>query len=70
MTPRDRMSQRRRMRSASQTVTWGQPPSGFALPSTPLVVSPSPRRRGETLVTLTVLLKSLLPGQELLLESP
>ncbi len=70
MKLRDRMSQRLMVRSASKTVTWGQHPSGLTLPSAPLVVSPSPRRRCETIVTLAVLLKSLPPGQALLLESP
>ena len=70
MTRRDRMSQRLRVRSARKPVSWGHSPSGLALPSAPRVVSPSPRRRGESIVTLVVLLKSLPPGQALLVESP
>jgi len=67
---RDRMSPRLRMRSARKPEPWGHHLRGVTLPAAPLGGSPAPRQRGATLVTLVVLLKSLPPGQALLVESP
>jgi hypothetical protein len=47
-----------------------RPQSGSVLPSTPLRVNPSPRRLSDLPLTPAVLLKCLLLGQELSLESP
>lgn len=70
MKLRDRMSQGLSVRSAGKIVTCGRPPSGLALSSAPLFVSPLPRRQCETIVTLLGLLQWHPPGPALPIESP
>jgi hypothetical protein len=70
MKPSDRTGQGPRVRFWGERVAGRCLPSASALPSVPLGVNPSPRRRGETTVPLAVLVKGFPPEQELPLESP